>query len=61
MNNRRKLVVAIGAGALAASIELFAQQPAKVWRVGFLAQPVRPDNLDSSFYNGFVLGMRDLG
>ncbi len=61
MNNRRKLVIALGASAFAAPLGSFAQQQGKVWRVGFLAQPARPDNLDSSFYNGFVLGMRDLG
>jgi hypothetical protein len=36
MNNRRKLVVALGAGALTASFASFAQQPGKVWRIGIL-------------------------
>ena len=61
MNNRRKLVIALGAGALATSFTSFAQQQGKVWRVGFLAQPSRPDDPDFGAYNGFVLGMRDLG
>ena len=36
MNNRRKLLVALGAGALAAPLTSFAQQKGKVWRIGFL-------------------------
>ena len=35
MNNRRKLVVALGAGVFAAPLASFAQQN-KVWRIGFL-------------------------
>ena len=36
MNNRRKLIIALGAGPLATPFALFAQQQAKVWRVGYL-------------------------
>ncbi len=36
MINRRKLVIALGAGALAAPFALFAQQPVKIARIGFL-------------------------
>jgi putative ABC transport system substrate-binding protein len=36
MNNRRKLVIALGAGALVAPLTGLAQQSAKVWRVGIL-------------------------
>lgn len=36
MNTRRKLLVALGAGAFAAPLACFAAQPAKVARVGFL-------------------------
>jgi putative ABC transport system substrate-binding protein len=36
MNSRRKLLVALGAGALAAPFSSFAQQQGKVWRIGFL-------------------------
>jgi hypothetical protein len=35
MNNRRKLIVALGASVLAAPFGSFAQQQGKVWRVGF--------------------------
>ena len=37
MNKRRKLIVAIGAGALATPPGSFAQQPAKMYRIGFLS------------------------
>ena len=36
MNNRRKLVMTFGAGALSVPLDTFAQQPSKVWRVGFI-------------------------
>ena len=61
MNNRRKLIVALGAGALAAPFGSFAQQQGKVWRVGFLAQRSRPASLDSDIYGAFPRGMRELG
>ena len=61
MNNRRKLVIALGAGALAAPFGSFAQQPGKVWRVGFLALPGQPADLDSHYYGAFRHGMRELG
>jgi putative ABC transport system substrate-binding protein len=37
MNNRRKLVIALGAGALVAPFGTFAQQQRKVWRIGLLS------------------------
>jgi putative tryptophan/tyrosine transport system substrate-binding protein len=61
MNGRRKIIVALGAGALAAPLSLFAQQQNKVWRVGFLAAR-HVDFVDSDYYYGpFRQGMRELG
>jgi hypothetical protein len=37
MNNRRKLVIALGAGALAVPLGSFAQQAVKIRRIGFLS------------------------
>ena len=37
MNNRRRLLVALGAGLLAAPLASFAQQGAKVYRIGWLS------------------------
>ena len=61
MNNRRKLVFALGAGALAAPFGAFAQQQGKVWRIGFLSPRSRPDSLDSNVFGAFLRGMRELG
>ena len=61
MNNRRKLLVALGASALAAPFDSFAQQPGKVWRVGFMHQGTRPESLESHFLGAFLQGMRELG
>ena len=36
MNNRRKLIVALGASALAEPLASFSQQQGKAWRIGFL-------------------------
>jgi putative tryptophan/tyrosine transport system substrate-binding protein len=38
-----------------------AQQPRKVWRIGFLAGATRPAQLESSHYAGFLRGMSELG
>jgi putative ABC transport system substrate-binding protein len=59
MNNRRKLLVALGAGALTAPLGSFAQQQGKVWRIGFLGSE------SASGYAKQVemlrLGLRELG
>ncbi len=36
MNTRRKLLVALGVGALVAPLRSLAQQQGKIWRIGFL-------------------------
>jgi len=60
MNNRRRLIVALGASALAAPFA-FAQQQSKIWCVGFLASR-HVDFVDSDYYYGpFRQGMRELG
>ncbi len=61
MNNRRKLIVALGAGALAAPFGTFAQQQGKVWRVGFLSARRRPAALDLDYYGAFPRKMSELG
>ena len=60
MNHRRKLLVALGTGVLAAPFVAFAQPakpPDKIWRVGILA------NLDPAdpLLSAFTEGLRDLG
>ena len=57
MNNRRKLIVALGAGALATPFASFAQQ-GRVWRVGLLTLSSR---LDSDPAGAFPQAMRELG
>jgi hypothetical protein len=61
MNNRRKLIVALGAGALAAPFDSFAQQQGKVWRVGFLSQRSRPVSPASDVYSAFLRALHELG
>ena len=67
MTTRRTLLSTFGAGALASSAALapltsFAQQPAKVWRIGYLGPGSRPTaarpdaNIDA-----FMRAMRSLG
>jgi len=58
---RRELLVVLGAAAVAWPLGVWAQQHAKVWRVGFLAIPQRPAALGSSRYGAFARGMRELG
>ena len=61
MNNRRKLLVALGATALTAPLGSFAQQQSKVWRVGFLAFRRVPVLNSDYVYGAFPQGMRALG
>ena len=59
MVNRRKLLVALGVGALAAPLAAFAQQQGKVWRIGFLGSEsvARFGNR----VDAFRAGLRELG
>ena len=70
MNQRRKIMLALGAGAVAAPLAVLAQQPGtppkaaagKTWRVGILGFPQRPASLESHYaYGGIAQGMRDHG
>src|SRR5262245_14173848 len=60
MINRRILLSAFGLSAIAATTRAFAQQ-ARVWHVGFLALPPRPESVESSRFGAFARGMRALG
>ena len=60
MITRRRLVISLGASALATPLAVFAQQQGKVWRVGFLALR-HVDFVDADYYYGpFTQGMREL-
>jgi putative tryptophan/tyrosine transport system substrate-binding protein len=58
MNDRRKLLVALGASALAVPFGSFAQQ-GEVHRLGLLS-PFSP-SVSAPFYQAFRLGLRGLG
>ena len=60
MNNRRKLVVTLGAGALVASFGSSAQQPpARIPRIGLLSPYSATDT--AAWHRAFQQGLRDLG
>jgi putative ABC transport system substrate-binding protein len=59
MNNRRKLIVALGAGALAAPFACFAQQQGKVWRIAYVG-PSRAITMAANIA-AFKEGMRENG
>jgi putative ABC transport system substrate-binding protein len=61
MIDRRKLLVALGAGAVAFPLRSFRQKPHKVWRVGMPALRNRPANLQTDVFGAFHRGMRELG
>ena len=56
MNPRRKLLIALGASALAAPLRGFAQQPARIPRIGILAS-----SESGGLLPGFYRGLRKLG
>ncbi len=61
MNNRRKLVITLGAGALVVPFASFPQQKGKVWRVGILALRSSTALDPVVTYRAFLQGMRELG
>ena len=56
---RRRLLIAFGAGALAAPLASFAQQPAKIFRIGFLGS--ESASSWASRVEALRAGLRDLG
>jgi putative ABC transport system substrate-binding protein len=60
MTTRRRLVLALLAGALAAPLASFAQQPAKIARIGFLS-PASPAGGWDTRLQAFRDGLRELG
>jgi len=61
MKTRRRLLIALGASALAAPLASFAQQQTKVWRIGILSVRSRPGSLEADRYGAFLKGLRELG
>ena len=61
MNNRRKLIVALGAGALVVPFGSFAQQQGKIWRLGYLDLGSRQSMVDSGRYAALIEGLRERG
>jgi len=59
VNKRRKLIVALGAGALTVPFASFAQQSGKVWRIGFLGAGSALNT--ASRIDALRAGLRDLG
>jgi putative ABC transport system substrate-binding protein len=59
MMTRRKLLIALGAGALAAPLVSFAQQQ-KVYRIGYLANQ-RDPRASSTSFKAFVGALQELG
>jgi len=61
VNTRRKVVIALGAGAVTAPFGALAQQQGKVWRIGFISGAAPPASLETAPQGGFLQGMRELG
>ena len=58
---RRRLLIALGGGALTAPLAAFAQlQPGKVYRVGFLGA-LSPAGYSKSYTDTLRAGLRELG
>ena len=61
VTTRRKIVIALCAGVITGPFAAFAQQPGRVWRVGFLAQIRVIHDVSDPFFGPFTQGMRELG
>jgi putative tryptophan/tyrosine transport system substrate-binding protein len=58
---RREFITLLGGAAAAWPLAAGAQQPGRVWRIGFIAGGERPVSIEAGFYGGFLQGMRELG
>lgn len=63
MSARRKVMIALGTGVLCAALPMFAQQPAKVWRLGYLSTSFKTSagNPTHRNYLAFLEGLREAG
>jgi len=61
VTNRRALVAALAVGLFAARTNSTAQQPQRVWRIGFLVAASRQFYLDSGRLDALRAGLRELG
>jgi ABC-type uncharacterized transport system substrate-binding protein len=60
MTTRRRLLLGVGAGVLAAPLAALGQQPARTWRIGFLR--LNPfTEIDAPSRDAFLQGLKDLG
>ena len=57
MATRRNVLLALGAGAVAAPLAVFSQNQPRVWQIGFLAA----DSASTRLYDSFRQGMREQG
>jgi putative ABC transport system substrate-binding protein len=58
---RRRFITLIGGAAAAWPFAARSQQGQRVRWIGFLAGAVRPVSFESSYYGGFLQGLRELG
>jgi putative ABC transport system substrate-binding protein len=61
MNTRRQIISTLSTAALNWPLTPLAQQPGKVWRIGFLYNGTRESAMSTGRYPAFLDGMRKLG
>ena len=61
MTTRRKILLTLGAAAIAIPARAFAQQPGKIWRIGYFDLGTRQSIVSSGRYSALIQGLREQG
>jgi putative ABC transport system substrate-binding protein len=61
LHTRRRALIAAAGTLLIAPLSIVAQQPPRVWRIGFITTRARPLSLETDYLGAWIPRLRELG